>query len=698
MLSREVGTTTQQFLYKRNPLGSRPVSKSSHNRTFSVSRSNSLHSLAHRVRINSSQYTGTRRPKPTSRAKQRTLEDSFSAVLDRSLLVEDYTRAQSPINQRQEEKSSKQQRSLRQQVMDLKKELCMKEEEIAMLKRDNEGSYVQNQGLKLKIVKLKDQLEIANYDLKASRETVISLENQLETAQQSANSAAGAIKDMEQREMQLEEQMRVLTETIHNREIEEENRKNEIIKAHSEDLRSRNEAWDKAQAELTAQLFSTTKALQSAEKAAKRKEGKLQAQHTEIYRLKRELSDLQRQNCDLKEREERVHTLEGLLQAQQGLRERIITVLSHEIAVIKKHYDTISSVDIEERFEQAILDSRISILAAAVLKALISEESGNVSVIKLAEVLKQASNEEDFVAYYEDSNTTLDDPTLIAQLNPLFRHIKLRLQMSRMTISKLVLRLCPDSRAIEAEELKRQLRKPPLALTDPQQHHMLVLICLKRPLTAATLNESVDEEWVGARRIAEVLQAKLGDWEIYTQKNEDAFDHEIATVLAPVAEELKSQCESLDSESCGYVSASDFLKILTNLHIQFSESMLQYLQLLFYSLDQELDRVPYLTFLSAYISENGPVLPRSVVLQQQARAILQGLEGRKPSRVFAATVDGLITVAHFKAGLSALQMWDLPESTLKTLIEELQEEASSCLSLRKLEVLLDIPPTSSETD
>ncbi len=672
------------FLHKRNPLGLRPESESSHKRPFSASRSNSLHSLAHRVRIYSSKDTGARRRKPTSRTKQRTLEDSFKAVLDRSLLEEDNMRVRSPIN-RQEEKSGTLHRSLRQRVKDLKTELCLKEEEIAMLKRDSKSeSYAQDQGLKLEIANLRDQLEIANYKLSANQDTVISLENQLETAQQSANSAAGTIRDMEQRQMQLEEQVRVLTDTIKNKEIEAESRKNEMIKAHSGDLRSRNEAWDKAQGELTAQLYSTTKALKSAEKAVKKKEGKLQAQHTEIYRLKRELADLQRINSELKGSEERlsaenllikerVHTLEAFLQAQQ-----------------RQH--------LEEHFEQAILESRIPKLAATVLKALIREESGNLSAIKLAEVLKQASNEEDFVTDYEDTNTTLDNPTLIAQMNPLFRHIKLRLQMSRMTISKLVLSLCPDGRAIEAEQLKRQLRKPPLALTDPQHQHMLILICLKRPLTTATLSESVDEEWVGARRIAEVLQTRLGDWETYTRENEDAFDQEIATVIAPVAEELKSQCESLDSDSCGYVSAVDFLKILTNLHIHFSDNMLQYLQLLFYSLDQELDRVPYLTFLNAYISENGPVLPRSIVLQQQTQAILQGLEGRKPSRVFAASVDGFITVAHFKAGLNALQMWDLPESTLNTLIEELQEEDSSYLSLRKLEALLGIPPTSSETD
>lgn len=697
------------FLHKRNPLGLRPESESSHKRPFSASRSNSLHSLVHRVRIYSSKDTGARRRKPTSRTKQRTLEDSFKAMLDRSLLEEGNMRVRSPIN-RQEEKSGTLHRSLRQRVKDLKTELCLKEEEIATLKRDNKSeSYAQDQGLKLEIANLRDQLEIANYKLSANQDTVISLENQLETAQQSANSTAGTIRDMEQRQMQLEEQVRVLTDTIKNKEIEAESRKNEMIKAHSSDLRSRNEAWDKAQGELTAQLYSTTKALKSAEKAVKKKEGKLQAQHTEIYRLKRELADLQRINSDLKGSEERlsaenllikerIHTLEALLQAQQRLREMLTTALSHEIAVVKKHLDEMNSEHLEEHFEQAILDSHIPKLAATVLKALTSEESGNVSAIKLAEILKQASNEEDFATDYEDTNTILDNPTLIAQMNPLFRHIKLRLQMSRMTISKLVLSLCPDGRAIEAEQLKRQLRKPPLALTDPQHQHMLVLICLKRPLTAATLNESVDEEWVGARRIAEVLQARLGEWETYTRENEDAFDQEIATVIAPVAEELKSQCESLDSESCGYVSALDFLKILTNLHIHFSDNMLQYLQLLFYSLDQELDRVPYLTFLNAYISENGPVLPRSIVLQQQTQAILQGLEGRKPSRVFAASVDGFITVAHFKAGLNALQMWDLPESTLNTLIEELQEEDSSYLSLRKLEALLGIPLTSSETD
>jgi len=612
----------------------------------------------------------------------------------------------------QEDQPSSPHTGLRQRVKDLKAELRLKEEEIAMMKRtvqqgDTKAeSSTQEQGLKREIAILRDQLN-------TRQETLLSLETQLVATLQSADSAASTIRDLEQRQMQLEEQVRILTETVKNREAEAERRKQELINTHAEDFARRNEAWDHTKAEFTVQLYETAKMLKAAEKDAQKKTEKVQVLNTKIGKLKGEVAVLKRNNSDLKKNEaqfsaeiaslkERLIVTETSLltqnQAQQRLLQALISSLGTEMAAVKKNLEGKWADCMEENLEEALSEAHISSLAVRVIKAWACEDSGKVSRAKLAEVLTQASNEEKSTDCYIEEKQVFDDPSLRTEMDTLFRHIRLRLQMSRMTTPQLVLSLCPDNRAVEADQLKRQLRKAPISLSDPQLQHMLVLTCLKRPLTCTTLQESVDQEWVGAQRIREVLHSRLGDWETFTQEKEAEFDQEIVAALAPVSAELKTQCELRDSESCGYISESTFLEILSNLHIHFSENMLQYLKLLFYSLDQELDRVPFATFLNAYISENGPMLPRSVVLQQQAQAILQGLQGRKPRRVFAASVDGLISVAHFRAGLNALEMWDLPESTFDILIEELQAEDLNGLSLGKLESLLGLSGDREETD
>lgn len=703
----ELDTEQGSWLWhRRRPISVRPGTESAPKRPFSASRTASLHSLVRRFRIHTTKDTSTRKRKATSRGKKRALEDSFSTVLDRSLLGEVNARTRSPLN-RQGNQTCGVHIGLRQRVKDLKEELRLKEEEIARMKRtiqrENQAENTAQER------ELKQEIAILRGKLNTREETLLSLENQLEAALQSADSASSIIRDLEQRQMQLEEQV----EALKNRESEAERHRKEEIKALSEDLARKNEAWDQAKAEFTAQLYAASKALKAAEKNAKKKTEKIQIQYTKMNKLKEKIAVLERNISDLQGKEiqftaeitslkERLLVSETSLltqsQSQQRLLQVLINSLGPEMAIVKKNLEGKWSECMEESLEKALAEAHISRFAVEVIKAWAWEDSGKVSKTKLADLLKKPENDEKSADFPIEENRTFEDPGLRTQMDTLFRHIRLRLQMSRMTIPQFVLTICPDSKAVEADQFKRQLRKAPIALTDPQLLHMLVLTCLKRPLTLATLQESVEQEWVGAERIREILQSNLGHWETFTQETETEFDQEIATAIAPVSVEFKAQCELRDSESCGYIPESAFLEILTNLHISFSENMLQYLKLLFYSLDQELDRVPYLAFLNAYISENGPMLPRSVVLQQQAQAILHALQGRKPRRVFAASVDGLITVAHFKAGLNSLEMWDLPESTFSLLVEDLQAEDCSGLSLGKLETMLGLSADSEETD
>lgn len=484
-----------------------------------------------------------------------------------------------------------------------------------------------------------------------SQATVTSLESLLEAANQAVRSTESSLKDLEQREMQLEEQVQLL-----------KNRETELIQTRTDEI-------NRAKAELTTQLYEITKTLKNTQKTAAKREEKLHIQHMEVKKLRKEVTELKKCNEELK-------TEKGKM---EEMHRKVMEELGQELAVVGKYWKE------GEEVEETLARAPISSLAVRVIRTVVGEDRDG-----MRQVLQTLPEE---LQTPESEGTS--DPSLLSHLHTLFRHIRFRLQLRRMTIFPLISSLAPPHQVLEAGKIRRLLSTPPIELLNTHDQQLIMLLCLKKPLLESNLRLSLDQEWITSERIREVFQANLGQWEPFSQEKEEEFDREIVSAIEPVAEKLQSVCEDKDSTHCGYVSEAEFLDILGSMDLHFNGDILHYLRLLFYSLDKELDRVPYMAFLRAYISE---APGRNQVLWRHSQAITTALRGRKARTVFAASVDGLITVAHFRAGLTALELLDIPQQDLEVLVEELRTEERSGLSLEKLERLLGVSTDSQDSD
>ena len=218
----------------------------------------------------------------------------------------------------------------------------------------------------------------------------------------------------------------------------------------------------------------------------------------------------------------------------------------------------------------------------------------------------------------------------------------------------------------------------------------------------------MERNWEGSVEMEGVMRAlmgRLGTWSVFKKEDEDDMDAKIIEAMMDKGVTFKSYCLQIDREGRGYISNTDFLSILQELGISFDPVCLQYLQLLFYSQDHQLDKVQYETFIGAYIaldSDPEPSPPaashtieetsqltegqRVSLIRQQVTAIAARLGSRKLSEVFIPSADRLIFPQQFKAGINLLGV-QMSAETLEVVLEGLQYESSPqpCISLIELE-------------
>ena len=218
----------------------------------------------------------------------------------------------------------------------------------------------------------------------------------------------------------------------------------------------------------------------------------------------------------------------------------------------------------------------------------------------------------------------------------------------------------------------------------------------------------MERHWEGSvevENVMRVLLERIGTWEVFEKRDEDEMDGRITTAAGYKGERFKAFCQQIDRDSLEYISYSDFLLVLQELDISFDTKCLRYLQLLFYSFDQQLDRVPYTSFLEVYCStEPDPSLDypptnsvppqlteeqRDSLIRQHVTTIAASLGSRQLSEIFATSADRLIFPPQFREGLRKLRI-EMAEDTLEMVMAGLQYEASPqpCISLVELEEIV----------
>jgi Ca2+-binding EF-hand superfamily protein len=115
-----------------------------------------------------------------------------------------------------------------------------------------------------------------------------------------------------------------------------------------------------------------------------------------------------------------------------------------------------------------------------------------------------------------------------------------------------------------------------------------------------TTKLEIDALSATAKDLGGKLFLELEEWEVFKPEDEKQFDKEIADVISHNKLSFKECCMSYDIEGVGFINVEDFMDTLETLELEFDESCLRYMLLLFYSHSFDLNRVPYKQFIKAY--------------------------------------------------------------------------------------------------
>ena len=288
-------------------------------------------------------------------------------------------------------------------------------------------------------------------------------------------------------------------------------------------------------------------------------------------------------------------------------------------------------------------------------------------------------------------------PVAVGEVADILRHITFRLQIHRIAKDKIPMLLFGETwkqqRDVTVFELQEMLAQQPININEPVQAELLSRFLIESDDSGKRKGST---EASSATAILAKLNTALPDWHIFSTEDEEQYDDEIADILADRAIDLQAACEEADTAHEGYISLKTFRGLLKKLGFHFKSNHLKYLELLFYSHEFELDRVPYYNFLKAYtgekdeeeysqeqFDEEGYVDDEEraemvkAYLFEMAHAMVQ--RKKTVEKVFDISEDGRIYPPEFVFGTRALGLPDLRKEDLILVLESLQDEESEAL-------------------
>jgi hypothetical protein len=250
----------------------------------------------------------------------------------------------------------------------------------------------------------------------------------------------------------------------------------------------------------------------------------------------------------------------------------------------------------------------------------------------------------------EEKNKSAD-----TKVKNILKHISFRMQINRFPKSKLQITLfggIDNQTTISKQELITQLKKFPFSITDSSDLNTLSSFLIPSKSTV--------------KSITNALILSLENWEIFSKEDEEKFDQDLGLLISKNKIELKENCKKIDKDNKGIIPTKDFDEIIRALDIKIDERLYKYIELLFYSKDNELDAVPYRYFIKAYGSQIEEEYENdsedvnesfdSRVALEYINIISQFIAQKNLSvdDVFEYNGEGMVSVEGFVAGLKSI--------------------------------------------
>ena len=280
-----------------------------------------------------------------------------------------------------------------------------------------------------------------------------------------------------------------------------------------------------------------------------------------------------------------------------------------------------------------------------------------------------------------------------SQLQNILKHICFKMQINRLPRSKLLITLFGSTdkeKIIAQSDLISFFKKDPFNFSDASDQKALASCFCNSKSTI--------------RSIGEKLLQIIGEWEIFSQEDEEEYDNQLGILISQDKLKLKEKCKDFDVNHKGEISLESFNKILNELNIQVPERIFKYMQLLFYSHESKLDTVPYRYFIKAYgntpeeekqeyeLDESADSDSESKIISQYIKMIFQVLAQNNlaASDVFEIDDNGLIHPIQFYEGIQSLGLDEINEKYTLAIVEALRYKGSDdlCIHIQELNEIL----------
>lgn len=434
------------------------------------------------------------------------------------------------------------------------------------------------------------------------------------------------------------------------------------------------------------------KELESMKKALIHKEKKF---GDEIETLKANIKTLEKENSGLKVKaEESSILIQNLYKELKSLRQKkksklvppkllqiINKLLESENKPIESFLGSLAHMKSEFIYTKDLFlqlsafDSSISQLDIDVVIPFIKHESVNkISITKLTD-------------YYESFDfSLLSKKKKTFKILELFEHINLRMQLHRIHKENLIEALLgtgmPSMKEISDQDIIYLFTSSPFDLTRKQA------VCLVEYLFEG-------EKTIESPKFLDKFYNSIKDWKVFTTSDEEHFDRLLLSLVFEHKTKIEEYCAKLDKENRGIISLENFFKFMNDNDIILTGRLKEYLIVLFYSNNLELNSVPYKQFIQAYSAQDDAIDdPKTSLVQKYLEKIaVQLINMNKSAReIFTFDRNGLILTDDFTAGLNLLGIEVVPSENISIIMEGLQYELEKrviCIYIDELEDILE---------
>lgn len=224
--------------------------------------------------------------------------------------------------------------------------------------------------------------------------------------------------------------------------------------------------------------------------------------------------------------------------------------------------------------------------------ALARELGINLNKLQRKALLLQlnATKDIDRVRFIEGLKALAPNNVLFEQAQESLEHLQIRYQIQRMTLKDLTQDIMNLNKTMEIRDLMTFLMKDPVKL---QESHA-VLLC---DFLYGMSSKLDPEELVSRFRLCCV------PWCVLSLEQESELDSILTEFFRSNGEKFYKAAVDMDIKQERVLPLEEFSDILTELDLEITEELSNYLKILSYTEQGKLDEVPYLNILKAYASE-----------------------------------------------------------------------------------------------